>query len=113
MTAKRKDTGEEFDLKPGGYDRLLRHAILVAALSASPFGQQILKNMGVSGPSTEQVAGVKVQVEAMAKEVDNLKGDVKGVKDDIKNVNEKVSELSGKIQGFKVDWDKYRKTDPQ
>lgn len=128
MTVKKRDVEEareraEKDENSDGqivvkYDRkdnTIRYAILFAALSATPFGQQILKNIGIAAPATEQVSNVEVKLDRVAKDLatlaDESRSNVKSVAELKANLGElkaKADKLETSFVGFQVDFDKHR-----
>lgn len=86
-----------------------RSLLMLLVVSATPMGQQMLKNLGIYAPMTENVGQLHKDVEGMRTDVTGLKADILGIKADMKAMGDKNQILEMKVTGFLVDFDKYRK----
>lgn len=82
-----------------------RLVLLGAVLAATPIGQNILNQVGIHTPVSEQLNEMKLQITSVKEDVANLKGDVASVKN-------KTDILNNTFIGFQVDFNKYRTEHP-
>lgn len=103
MVAKRKtESPDEFQIVTSNGTYSFRAVLLLLVLSATPFGQLILKNLGITSPALE-VASAGFH---------ELKTDIQGIKNDVRELKSKTDKLEYTVTGFQIDFEKYRKTNP-
>lgn len=103
MTIRDKKTkevqSEAVDLSKGTIT--FRTALMLMIFAATPPGQQVLKNFGLTSPPTEGVNQMHRDIETVRVDVSELKKDVSAVKD-------QVTELKAGQSRFQVDFDRFR-----
>lgn len=122
MVAKRKrvinddgDAEDVLEVREGKRIWTFRTSLLVLVLSATPFGQQVLKNFGIHSPAGQEVNDVQKVVDSIRKDIADVKADVAGVKNQVGSLKEEVgavaqqaNRLAVEFTGFRVDFDKYK-----
>lgn len=100
-----------------------RTAIMLMIFAATPPGQQVLKNFGLTAPPNEAVNKMTADLELGLHSLGSLKVDVASVKSDIAALKEQATQLKTDVSavkdqatkldmtltGFRVDFEKYKK----
>lgn len=120
MTVRKKSTGEEFEIPFGKGTITFRTLLLVLVLSATPMGQQLLKNFGIQTPAQQDTGEMQKAVEVIRFDLAAVKQDIAGVKSDVSAVKLEVDKMKAQsermqleLTGFRVDFDKYKASAPQ
>lgn len=126
MTAKRQPDCDEFEIKFGKGTYSWRVILIALIASATPMGQQVLKNFGIQTPAAQDtsetqkaVETIKSSVSAMEKEFASVRAEVTAsraevstMKADVNRVATAQESLSSRVSGFQIDFEKYRATLP-
>lgn len=103
MTIQNKKTKqtelEAVDLSKGTIT--FRTALMLMIFAATPPGQQVLKNFGLTAPPTEGV-------NQMHRDIETVRQDVGEVKKDLSAVNDKMTKMEANQTRFQVDFDRFR-----
>lgn len=92
-----------------------RTALMLMIFAATPPGQQVLKNFGLTAPGAEGVSQMHRDIETVRKDVVALKADVSAVKDQATKLEAQATKLESSVTGFRVDFERFRssQTAPQ
>lgn len=91
-----------------GGTKTYRTILMTLVLSTTPIGQNVLESLGVRSPANKQGEEIAVKVDALSKEVADLKLEAKDNVKAVADVKTQVNKLENSFTGFQVDLNKYR-----
>ncbi len=110
MTVQNKKTKEpvleSVDISKGTIT--FRTALMLMIFAATPPGQQVLKNFGLTSPPNEGAGAIQKEIETVRIDVAEVKRDVSEVKKDVSGVKDQATKLESGFNKFSVDLDRFR-----
>ena len=111
MTVKRRtpndESSEEFKIRLGGRDYSWRVLVLVLLISATPPGQTVLKNFGITVPTAQEAVAVKNDMQRIRDEFaafrTEFRAELKTVKDAQSEQRAEIKSLGLRFDGFQND----------
>lgn len=100
MVARRRDTGEEFQLQTPWTTKGFRTVLVVLVASMHPVGREILNKLGFDIPRDPGIA--------MSKDLKSINSRLDELNDKIDATDVKVTSLTKRFGTFEVDFSNYK-----
>lgn len=109
MTARRRESGTLEIVSDAWQNKTIRMVLLALVATGHPIGQRLL---GIQTPAAEDIKALTLRVQEAETAQKATASDIKDIKKDLGEIKSESETFHRTFTGFQIDFDKYRKQQP-